>query len=379
MDNLQTNQNEINNRNFDTEEIILTRNRTTSYCYTPGVGFEDDQITVEHILTVLEIQNIDHIECIQKIFQEGKPVFEITFENQESRLKSEEKLKGKIPINNTILTQTDNRKLKNNVRIPLIAVTFFEIPAELEDEKILLKMNEYGDHKKEIFHHKIRGTNILNGYRTLYFKKLNKSIPTVLWISGNKIKIKHDGQDRTPICSFCKHKGHYRDICEVLKEINEKKEHMQQEMERDKREEEQREQNAQISWAQAVEQKEKPEQKKESRKQYSEILTEKSNENTSPRKLKFQQEMRRNREKVNNLQTKKDDFSQRMEEIEQYNLQNIKKHPQKTEEQMKEEKEKKKRRKEEKKKRQNEKKLKETTTVSETDSEMEVIEKEITE
>lgn len=348
----------LHNRNFETEEIVINRTRTITYGYTEQ---QWEPVSVEQILTVLEIYDIAHeIECIQKLFINDKPVYEITFTNEESRANAEQKLKGKIPINNTTLNQLDNRKLKNNIQIPLILVTLFETPAELNNEKILNKLKEYGDIKNDVYHHKIRNTNILNGYRTVYFRKINKTIPTVLWISGNRIKIRYDGQDRTPICSFCKVKGHYRDICETLIEINRKKEELQKEMEEEEEIENQRLLECETNWAKAVEEKEKQENKKN----YSEIVS--SNSTKPSSRQQFQVEMRKHREKTGTTK-KKDDLSQRMAEIEQYDKQNVKRHIDKDEKQLLEEQEKKKKRKEAKKKRQQDRKDGKTTSDSESE------------
>ena len=34
-----------------------------------------------------------------------------------------------------------------------------------------------------------------------------------MFIRGNRIKLKHEVQDREPICGICKKRGHYRDKC----------------------------------------------------------------------------------------------------------------------------------------------------------------------
>ena len=52
---------------------------------------------------------------------------------------------------------------------------------------------------------------------------MTKPIPTTLYIRGNRIKIKHNGQDRTPICGICKTKGHYRTDCPRNRETEEEK------------------------------------------------------------------------------------------------------------------------------------------------------------
>lgn len=344
----------LHNRNFDIEEVIINRTRTVTYGYLEQ---QWEPVSVEQILTVLEIYDINEIECIQKLFVNDRPVYEITFIDEESKNGAEHKLKGKILINNTTLNQLENRILKNNIQIPLIPVVLFEIPAELNNEKILNKLKDYGDIKKDVYHHKIKGTNIFNGYRTVYFRKINKSIPTVLWIMGNRIKIKHDGQDRTPICSFCKIKGHYKEICVTLIEINKKKEDLQKEMEQEQETENERLLECETNWAKTVEEKEKQGNKKN----YSEIVSSNLNKQ-SPRK-QFQDEMRKHRENKG-ITKKKDDLSQRIAEIEQYDKTNVKRHMDKDEKQLIEEQEKKKKRKEAKKKRQQDKKM---TSDSETE------------
>ena len=52
-----------------------------------------------------------------------------------------------------------------------------------------------------------------NGIRSINFLSLNKPLPTTMYVQGNRIRLKHTGQDRTPICAICKNKGHYRSEC----------------------------------------------------------------------------------------------------------------------------------------------------------------------
>ena len=57
--------------------------------------------------------------------------------------------------------------------------------------------------------------------RSINFKKITKPIPTVLFIRGNRIKLRHENQDREPICGVCKTKGHFRTDCPQLPLIQE--------------------------------------------------------------------------------------------------------------------------------------------------------------
>ena len=40
-----------------------------------------------------------------------------------------------------------------------------------------------------------------------------------MFVRGNRLKLKHEGQNRTPICGICKERGHYRNEC-AREEIN---------------------------------------------------------------------------------------------------------------------------------------------------------------
>ena len=115
------------------------------------------------------------------------------------------------------------RKLRDIVRNPITKVLIFEAPYELQYRYILQKFAPYGQlQTNSIFSHMIRGYDIYNGVRSVNFLKLHKPIPTVLFVRGNRIKIKYENQDRTPICGICKVKGHFRDDCPKLQDLIDK-------------------------------------------------------------------------------------------------------------------------------------------------------------
>ena len=97
-------------------------------------------------------------------------------------------------------------------------VLIFEAPYELPDVHILAKLQSYRTlQTNQVYSHKIRGCEILNGIKSANFKGIIKQIPTVLYVKGNKIKIKYDKQDRSPICGICRTKGHFRNECPILR------------------------------------------------------------------------------------------------------------------------------------------------------------------
>ena len=156
---------------------------------------------------------MSHIRCIQ-ILEAGNRI-EVTTTNETNNSDFAETLfRQQVTINGIHLKLASNRKFMDIVKIPFIKVTTFGAPFELENEYIIQKLKQYGDlHQEEVLMHKYRDTTIYNGIRSINFIRINKPIPTTLFVSGNRLRLKHINQDRTPICGICKTKGHYRGDC----------------------------------------------------------------------------------------------------------------------------------------------------------------------
>ena len=96
----------------------------------------------------------------------------------------------------------------------------YEAPYELENQHIYNKLRTYGEVADQtIYMHRYKNTGILNGVRSLAFTKINKPIPTTMFVKGNLVKLRHNGQDRTPFCTKCKTKGQYRLDCPELNNL----------------------------------------------------------------------------------------------------------------------------------------------------------------
>ena len=145
---------------------------------------------------------LDKVECIQKLTFQNDQIHEITTKTTDDRTTILNVLNQQsIRIEDATLTITDNRTLRDLVKIPLIKVLIFEAPYELADQHISHKLMLYGELQEYMFYnHKYRETNVYNGVRSINFKRIHTSIPTTLFIRGNRIKLKHEGQDREPIC-----------------------------------------------------------------------------------------------------------------------------------------------------------------------------------
>ena len=211
---------EAKQTHYEYEEVNVNRIKTTSY-----ITKEKAQITILQVLAYLKTQKAaDNVTCLNKVVKDDMQIFEISYATNEDKAKYDGILNGKILVNNIVLTQIDNRPFKDIVKVPLISVAIFEAPHELKDIHIINKLRQYGTIKDNtVYRHKIRGTEIKNGIRSVNFRNINMSIPTVLFVQGNKVKIKYTGQDRTPICSFCKSKGRWKNICEErIKQMEER-------------------------------------------------------------------------------------------------------------------------------------------------------------
>lgn len=78
-------------------------------------------------------------ECVQNIYKEEKNYFEITAKTLSNKNEIETKLNKKICIGNEMITQTENRDLKDIIKKPEISVVIHEAQYELDDIHIFKK------------------------------------------------------------------------------------------------------------------------------------------------------------------------------------------------------------------------------------------------
>ena len=164
------------------------------------------------------------------------------------------------------LRKVGNREILRQVQKVLTSVVLYEVADEIEDEEILTVLRKYGNIKGGMHGHRHKGYTVENGNRSVLFDDPPDNIPTVLWVGGNRVKCRYDGQDRTPICSYCKTKGHYRGICEKEKEDIDfrrrmQDEHENEDMRRAQEKEEEKEarlqRQAELAWVKLQEEKER--------------------------------------------------------------------------------------------------------------------------
>ena len=196
--------------NSQIQEVTIERTRTLTY------GIEDNTVRAEEFLayvTTLKLQH--HIACIQKFIVGSLTMLEVTYQTPYNKDQLKEKIfEARITFNGQILKEYSNRDLKALQKIPVIKVMIFEAPFELDNFHIRQKLAFYGKLKdQEVYQHKFKGLDIHNGVRSINFLSLNKPLPTTIYVQGNRIRLKHTGQDRTPICAICKVKGQYRTEC----------------------------------------------------------------------------------------------------------------------------------------------------------------------
>ena len=213
-----TNTTPIYNSNYTNgqyEEVEYPR-RDTITIQTEG------PVTIDQIFTYFDnLSLLDQVACIQKI-PDQNPIYEITVkQGNDALLFQREVFKNQpVKIGGHEIKLIQTKKLKDIIKSPMIRVQIYEAPYELQDRHILQKLAPFGVMaRNELFSHKYRGTDIYNGVRTATYSKITKPIPTVLFVRGNRIKIKYESQDRTPICGICRTKGHFRDDCPRLREV----------------------------------------------------------------------------------------------------------------------------------------------------------------
>ena len=168
------------------------------------------------------------VECIHKIQYQELVLFVITAKTTEDKIKISTTLEAtNKAINGDRLRRHTHITLKGIQRIPAIKVWIYEAPYEIENMHIWQKRCTYGEQRDQaITRHNIPGLDIYNGVRSLSFKNISMPIPATLFVRGNRIRVKYLGQDRTPTCSICNTRGHYRMECPRAQETPKQRENL---------------------------------------------------------------------------------------------------------------------------------------------------------
>ena len=196
------------------EEVELDRRDTITL-----QTLDNQKITTNQLFAYIDnLQILDDVYQIYQMADTGSQLYEITVKAGIDIFTFAHKLFEKpIIIDGKTIRMTSTRKLKDIVLSPTIKVMIYEAPCELKDEYILRKLSQYGElQKNQVIRHKYRGFEILKGIRSVNFKKITKPIPTTLFVRGNRIRLKHENQNRTPVCGICKTRGHFRLDCPQL-------------------------------------------------------------------------------------------------------------------------------------------------------------------
>ena len=179
---------------------------------------------MDKIIAYLRIhQLLKDCWCVQSVANSQDWLAEIVVQPEVSLQKFSQKLfQSPLVIEGIRFKVTITRGLKKVVKVPLTKVMIYEAPFHLENDLILKKLSQYGqlqDNKMIMYKHK--GTDVYTGARSINFTKITKPIPTILFVQGNRVKLRHQDQDRRAICGICKTKGHFRNKCPQLQMIKE--------------------------------------------------------------------------------------------------------------------------------------------------------------
>lgn len=213
MANSQGVYNRPNMRKPHFEEFEIDRPLTTTY------GTDEGRIPIDVILNHMQLLKLsDRVACIQNISRrEDQTLYEITFkENKDECMRV---MAANVLVwRGLTLKPTDTRAVRD-VRIKqTVTVLIYEAPFELENKHIYTKLQKYGElHSQYVGRHHYKNTTIQNGVRSLEFKTLTTAIPTTMFVRGNLIRLRHEGQVRVPFCTVCRTRGHYRLDCPTVR------------------------------------------------------------------------------------------------------------------------------------------------------------------
>ena len=169
-------------------------------------GFENPGTLLEDPtpwITTLHLEK--SISCIHKIQYTAMVLFEITAMSATDKrhISLTQPNSRNSPNSDPWGKIKKNRKQKDIRGTPYTNIWKYEAPYELENRHIYQKLYTYGIPKEQtISRHKILVMVICNEVRSINFTSSTKHIPTILYVRGNRIKIKYKVQDRTSICGI---------------------------------------------------------------------------------------------------------------------------------------------------------------------------------
>ena len=208
------------------EQIVETSQEddTITLKQENGYGENNEALPVDKIIAYLRIHKLlKDCWCVQSVANSQDWLTEIVVHPEVSLQNFSEKLfQSPLVIEGIRFKVTITRGLKKVVKVPLTKVMIYEAPFHLENDLILKKLSQYGqlqDNNMIMYKHK--GTDVYTGARSINFTKITKPIPTILFVQGNRVKLRHQNQDRRAICGICKTKGHFRNKCPQLQMIKE--------------------------------------------------------------------------------------------------------------------------------------------------------------
>ena len=189
-------------------------------------------------MSLVQLETVKSIVRLKNPKEKEDIVFEVNFKEYEDKANYNALIQGPINITGTKLTKIYNRPVNEIVEGKYISVVCWEVQEEISDSDIEKCLAKYGKMKGHLVRHLHKGFKVENGNRSILFEEIEKDIPTIIWVQGNKVKVSHEGQDRSPICSYCHTKGHYRAICKKEIEDTEFYERMQEEQRKEDEEKE---------------------------------------------------------------------------------------------------------------------------------------------
>ena len=177
---------------------------------------EDGSFETNELFAYLKYVGLyDAVFGIQRFTVNKVHVAEITLKYEANLTEFSSKLFAKpLIINGNTPQLTPTRIMKDIIRNPVTKVLIFEAPFQFRGTYIIQKLAQYGQlQSNEMFMHKYRGTEIYNGVGSVNFLKIDKPVPTTMFVKRNRVRLRHEDQDRTPICRNCRVRGHYGDKC----------------------------------------------------------------------------------------------------------------------------------------------------------------------
>jgi len=204
----------VENPNWGLDEPPLTVTRELVRSFSVSLKTDNIAQDIQTVDVLQKLRVIDTVKCCQRT---QRNAFDITFRTRESKETFLESFEA-IHIGENTLHSIQSPNLTWERLAPNIRITIFGLPCEIDDSAISQKLAKYCDVDKVSRSRYRNFPSVESGVRVVETKIIKTPIPNRLYIRGQRVNLKYQGQPSGKKCYNCGKYGHLIAECPDMEE-----------------------------------------------------------------------------------------------------------------------------------------------------------------